>query len=262
MSTQVIIINTRKFQVSTKSDIFDFDIFDSKKGNSKPQNIYPSGINNVYCSDNIYGSLNRRITGCNQGPELFIIDNRNSSDPKLIPTTIRSITYGRGADTTGTIINGKGLTSLNSVEFVSVSQFHRWLNAIIGEITFKQDDECINNISTNPDQIVHVDILNDNRSEDSKNYNGINPNFNKRQPQEFKGNYMDFSSANIIKSDSCTVNLTNITSNHPEKNLIQMHDGEIRTEGHVRGNATVRNNYVDCSGLTVGPGSTSIVFSK
>ena len=108
---QIITINDREY----------------KTGN----HIYKSGIDDVFTSYSIYEGLKKGDSKLSFGSVLFIIDNRDASNPKMITTKICSVKYGPGAIIIRNLIDGKMLASANSVGFGKVEIFHEWLNVIL-----------------------------------------------------------------------------------------------------------------------------------
>lgn len=94
-----------------------------KKDDSAPKTIYFTGIEGVYCSHSIYGTLQQGMRGCINVPEIVIYDNNQQ---RIISTGIKSVTFSQ-CDTTETIIDGSPLGSNNSITFSSIEQFSSWL---------------------------------------------------------------------------------------------------------------------------------------
>ena len=124
-----ITIGTQKYKVCAKRDLFGMF---GKRKSSDIKDIYCSGIDDVYCNIEVYSSLKNNMNGSSIGPKLFIVDNRNPVDPKLISTNFYSVTYGAKAYIKDTTVDGESLTSTNSIGFTHVDQFRHWLKALIG----------------------------------------------------------------------------------------------------------------------------------
>jgi len=130
MSNQIVIHN-RVYNVCPilSAEEAMFAMFDKKHSDDEPTDVYSSGIKDVYCSENTYQTISGGGSGCCSGPQFFVIDNRTPSEPRLITTNIRSISYGY--DTTGITIDGKSLTSANSLKLNNSCHFVQCIRALI-----------------------------------------------------------------------------------------------------------------------------------
>lgn len=111
MLNDQIIINEREYEI-------DID-------------IYSSGIDGIFTSTNIYEPLRRNDYENCYCQAVFIIDNKDESNPKMIKTQTRSVKIDASAIVGAHLIDGKMLTTANSVGFGTVQTFHEWLNAIL-----------------------------------------------------------------------------------------------------------------------------------
>ena len=96
--------------------------------------IYRSGITDVYTNKRIYPTLKNKGGNCDlMGPALFVIDDRNPSCPRIITTTIRTVSCGRGDsfDLSTTEIDDQKLTLANHISFSTTVSFHAWLEVIL-----------------------------------------------------------------------------------------------------------------------------------
>ncbi|HSW77062.1 MAG TPA: hypothetical protein VLG50_08440 [Candidatus Saccharimonadales bacterium] len=209
--------------------------------------IYATGVDHVYASVAIYNSLLNDTNSMDQGPILFIIDHRNPSHPKYIPTPFRCVKTGQ-CDTTGCTVNdGEPLTSSNAITFWSMIQFHEWLKNIIGDIDLSTCETCDDIKKSTCETCDHI----------KKSTCEINCDYTEKE-KKYKSDY--FSNAKMIQTNESTVNLSEITNDG--KNVIYMPDGTIKTEGKIQGTASIQGNVVNCSGMTVSNGAFSFVCNN